>query len=94
MANDETTGWVDSLFRSVDARDTGAFVSFLCDDVSFRFGNAPVVNGRSAVATVVGGFFESIDGDLSWHGDLHAQGLEHPDGAICQRLQDKRRPDP
>ena len=44
MANDETTGWVDCLFRIVDARDTQAFESFLSDEVSFRFGNAPAVS--------------------------------------------------
>lgn len=56
----QAPAWVEPLFRSVDERDADAFVSFLADGVSFRFGNAPAVEGKAAVGEVVRGFFDSI----------------------------------
>ena len=32
--------WVKELFRAIDQKDTNAFLGFLAEDVSFRFGNA------------------------------------------------------
>lgn len=48
------------LFQSIDNQDTEAFLSFLADDVTFRFGNAPSVTGKAAVGEAVSGFFSSI----------------------------------
>jgi ketosteroid isomerase-like protein len=40
--------------------DTQAFLGFMADDVSFRFGNADPVDGRATVGEAVSGFFGSI----------------------------------
>ncbi len=50
------------LFAAIDRKDTDAFVGYLTDDAVFRFGSAPEVAGRDAVAAAVGGFFGSIAG--------------------------------
>lgn len=48
------------LFKSIDGKNTEKFQSLLTDDVSFHFGNAPAVEGNSAVGEAVSGFFSSI----------------------------------
>ena len=53
--------WIAQLFQSIDDRDSDAFMTFLSDDVLFRFGNAEPVNGKVAAAHAVRGFFESIN---------------------------------
>jgi len=53
---------LDGLFGAIDAMDTGRFLGFLTEDVSFRFGSAPAVRGSDAVGEAVGGFFSSIAG--------------------------------
>ncbi len=53
---------LESLFRAIDAKDSAHFVSFLTEDCAFRFGSAPAVRGRDAVAEAVDAFFASIDG--------------------------------
>ena len=50
------------LFAAIDARDAAAFVGFLAADAQFRFGAAPAVSGREAIAAAVTAFFESIAG--------------------------------
>ncbi len=50
------------LFAAIDRKDADAFVGYLTNDAVFRFGSAPEVAGRDAVAAAVGGFFESIAG--------------------------------
>jgi len=52
--------WVSRLFQSIDNQDLDTFLSFLSDDVVFRFGNAESVNGRDTVGSAVGGFFDSV----------------------------------
>ena len=52
----------DKLFASIDAMDTEGFVGFLSPEAVFRFGSAPPVAGRAAIAEAVGGFFDSISG--------------------------------
>lgn len=54
--------WLESLFASIDAKDTGRFLGFLTEDALFRFGSAPAVHGHAAITDAVGGFFDSIDG--------------------------------
>jgi len=51
---------IKGLFAAIDASDADSFASFLTDDVQFRFGNAPSVNGKDAAREVVAGFFSSI----------------------------------
>jgi ketosteroid isomerase-like protein len=48
------------LFKSIDRKDTDAFVSFLSENVVFRFGNAEPVRGKASVRDAVHGFFGSI----------------------------------
>ena len=50
------------VFAAIDRQDTAAFVGFLSDDAVFRFGSAPPVQGRDAVAAAVDGFFGTIAG--------------------------------
>jgi ketosteroid isomerase-like protein len=52
--------WVSDLFTAIDSKDTAAFVAYLTDDATFRFGSAPAVHGAAAIGAAVGGFFESI----------------------------------
>lgn len=54
--------WISRLFDSIDNCKLGDFLSFLSDDVVFRFGNADPARGKESVAAVVGGFFDSIKG--------------------------------
>ncbi|MGA9855618.1 MAG: nuclear transport factor 2 family protein [Gammaproteobacteria bacterium] len=58
----KTSTWLAALFKSIDTKNTQAFADFLAGDVLFRFGNAPAVKGRKAVAETVRGFFQSIRG--------------------------------
>jgi ketosteroid isomerase-like protein len=51
-----------ALFDAIDANDATAFVGFLTDDAVFRFGSAPPVQGRAAIAAAVSGFFDTIAG--------------------------------
>ena len=50
------------LFAAIDRKDTDAFVDFLTEDASFRFGSAPAVVGREAIRDAVDGFFETVSG--------------------------------
>lgn len=60
--NERDMAWLDSLFASIDARNTSAFVGHLTPDAEFRFGNMPLVSGREQIASMVEGFFQSIRG--------------------------------
>ncbi len=51
-----------ALFAAIDRKDTASFVAALTDDAVFRFGSAPPVRGREAVAAAVDGFFGTIAG--------------------------------
>lgn len=53
---------IDSLFKTIDKKDAAGFVSFLTEDASFKFGNAPAVSGRADIQNAVTGFFSSIKG--------------------------------
>ena len=53
---------IESLFNDIDKMDADKFATYLDEDVSFRFGNAPVVVGKKAVRDAVDGFFKSIKG--------------------------------
>ena len=48
------------MFAAIDAKDTQAFVGYLTGDAVFRFGSAPAVKGREAIAAAVDGFFGTI----------------------------------
>ena len=57
----QVVNWVTSLFKSIDAKDTDAFLSHLDSDCIFRFGNFPEVKGTEAIRQAVSDFFGSIE---------------------------------
>jgi len=52
--------FLQTLFHSIDSKDSTAFQQLLAPDCSFRLGNLPVVRGREAIGTAVSGFFDSL----------------------------------
>ena len=52
--------WVNQLFQSIDSKDSDAFLTFIAENVFFRFGNAEPIHGKNNAGNVVRGFFESI----------------------------------
>jgi hypothetical protein len=77
------------LFRSIDTQDMGDFLGFLDDDVSFRFGNMPGVQGKDNVKLAIQGFYESI-GSLSHQIDeiLEEEGLLACNGTVTYTRHD------
>ena len=71
---------IESLFNDIDSMDAEKFVSYLDDNVTFTFGNAPTVKGKEATRQMVDGFFKSIKG-IS-HKKIRM--WEHPDSIIYQ----------
>ena len=59
-AADSVHARLDDLFKAVDARDTERFLGFLTDEASFRFGSAPLAQGKEAIRAAVDGFFSTI----------------------------------
>jgi limonene-1,2-epoxide hydrolase len=45
------------LFASIDAMDTGSFLSFIREDATFRFGSSPSVTGHTGIRAAVEDFF-------------------------------------
>lgn len=54
--------WMREAFAIIDRRDAAAFASSLGEHASFRFGNAPAVQGRAAIQAAVAGFFAALGG--------------------------------
>lgn len=54
--------WLSRLFATIDRMDAGGFVSFLSEEASFRFANAPVVYGKENIHSVISNFFSNIKG--------------------------------
>ena len=52
--------WAAGLFKAIDNKDTETLLTFLTDDVLFRFGNVERVYGKAAVGEVVSVFFDSV----------------------------------
>lgn len=82
-------GFLDELFKAIDAQDTARFAEFLTPDGEFRFGSAPPVTGRDAIVDAVDGFFETIDGlshsiSRVWR-DTETLACE---GEVCYRRKD------
>jgi hypothetical protein len=74
--------WTNQLFLTIDHRDTQAFLSYLCENSVFRFGNWPAVTGKAAIGEVVDGFFQSIK--ALRHTILRTWDL--PDSVICHGM--------
>jgi ketosteroid isomerase-like protein len=72
--------WLGPLLAAIDAKDVQKFISFLTEDVIFRFGNSPPVSGKDNVSKTVEEFLASI------------QSLRHrvteiwqvPDAVLCE----------
>lgn len=80
---------LDSLFASIDARDTEAFIGHLTEDALFRFGSAPALRGREAIRDGVNAFFASIAG--SCHSLINVLG--DSDTLVCEGEVSYRRHD-
>jgi hypothetical protein len=72
--------WLADLLRCVDAKDTDGWLEFLTPDACFRFGNATVIEGVSAIRPAITAFFASISG---LHHEL-SETWTHPDAVICR----------
>lgn len=48
------------LFETVDSMDARAFSQYFTDDARFRFGNAPTLTGREAIASSIEDFFAAL----------------------------------
>jgi ketosteroid isomerase-like protein len=53
---------LDELFSAIDTKNTEAFLNFLTEDATFRFGSAPEICGHAAIREGVNGFFGTIAG--------------------------------
>jgi len=74
--------FLQSLFHSIDSKDSTAFQQFLAPNCTFRLGNLPAVTGRESIGAAVAGFFASLqsishDIDAAWH---------TADSSICHGL--------
>lgn len=56
----ELRNWLTKLYETIDSKDADGFASFITEDGLFRFGNAPAVEGRTAIRDLVAGFFTTI----------------------------------
>ncbi len=54
------TDFMPDLIDAIDNSDTDKFMTFMTEDVTFRFGNGQPIEGWDNVKEVVGGFFASI----------------------------------
>lgn len=53
---------LSELFAAIDAMDTRKFLEKLSSAAIFRFGSAPVVEGKDAIGATVDDFFSTIAG--------------------------------
>lgn len=68
------------LFKTIDKMDSDKFVTFLTDEAQFRFGNAPVVQGKTAIKDAVAGFLGTIKAISHKNVNL----WENPDSVIYE----------
>lgn len=80
---------IGGLFAAIDSNDAASFVSYLTEDAVFRFGSAPPVRGRQAIAEAVDGFFTTIAGCR--HDIAHSFG--HESTLLCEGEVTYRRHD-
>ena len=53
----ETDAWIQGLVRTIDAKDTRAFLSHLTEDATFTMGNFPPTRGSAAMTAMLDNFF-------------------------------------
>jgi hypothetical protein len=56
----EATAWVKAMFRTIDAKNTEAFLAFLTPDARFAYGSLPPAIGQEAVRATLNAFFGSV----------------------------------
>lgn len=56
----DTIRWIESIGRTIDAKDAKGFSEFITETGSFRFGNQPELTGRKAIEDYVAAFFGMI----------------------------------
>ena len=71
---------LDDFFKTIDAKDTNGFLAFLGPNASFRFGNAPTIQGHDDIGETVGAFFDSIE---ALKHDLN-RSLTHKTSIVCE----------
>ena len=49
-----------ALYKAVDVFDTTTFATYLDENARLKFGNMPVIKGKSAIFEFVAGFFQAI----------------------------------
>ena len=52
---------LDDLFKTIDAKNLNGFLELLSPNASFRFGNAPTIQGHDAIGKTLGTFFDGIE---------------------------------
>jgi ketosteroid isomerase-like protein len=72
--------WLRDLFHCVDAKDSDGWLEFLTPDACFRFGNAEIIQGKSAIRPAIIAFFAGI---LQLRHHL-TEMWDHPDTVICR----------
>ena len=72
--------WFEALFKSIDAKDTKTFLTFLTADGLFRYGSNPPAVGHAAIGATVDQFFATIQS--SQHRVLRI--WQETDSAVCQ----------
>ena len=55
-------GWLQDLYKTIDAKDPEGFTSFIKEDGAFRFGNMEPVVGKKAIQDAVRYFWTTIKG--------------------------------
>ncbi|MDR9752509.1 nuclear transport factor 2 family protein [Pseudomonas sp. SZMC_28357] len=50
-----------AMFDCIDRKNIEGFLSYLADDVEFRFGNAPKLVGKAAIEQGVSAFYSQIE---------------------------------
>lgn len=58
----DVKAWLEGIGKTIDAKDSAKFASYITEDGIFRFGNAPDVVGRKAIDEYVAAFFTMIKG--------------------------------
>lgn len=72
--------WYDDILSAVDAKDSEAFVGYLTDDATFKWGARPEVVGNDAVKEYVDAFLDMFEGTRHV---LH-ETMETGDTRVCR----------
>jgi ketosteroid isomerase-like protein len=56
----DTKAWIAGLVRTIDAKDTRAFLAHLTTDATFTMGNFPPCTGTAAMTAMLDNFFGMV----------------------------------